>query len=456
MMANKVLNGVRIIDLTMVYAGPVATKMMAELGAEVIKIESAQRADIFTRANVYPDNRPGNEPWNQGSFFHTLNQGKRGISLNLCSEEGRLIFKRLVNISDVVIENYSPRVMDNWGLNYEELQKINPRIIMVSISGLGHYGPLKNYSMYVPGMEGMSGLTYITGDPCEPPLLSGNAYGDWVTGANAAMALVTALFYQKATGKGQYLDVSGREATTCHIGEALMEYSFNNQVRERTGNRHPLCAPHGCYRCQGDDEWIAIGVENEKQWRHLQYIVDTPSINDRMFDSMASRLQNQEELDRIIEEWTIDKDKFILMDTLQKAQVPAGAILNMKEINLNPQLAKRGFFKLVDHDPETGLRPIPKQMPAIYQGFKSFPIKRAPGFSEDTAYVLGDLLKMTKFEIEQLEANNVISSQPIFPSGKPTRLNLIEKQQSGWTDPDYLNQLNQHYDRELGPVAPDQ
>jgi crotonobetainyl-CoA:carnitine CoA-transferase CaiB-like acyl-CoA transferase len=444
-MANKILNGIRIIDLTMVYAGPVATKMMAELGAEVIKIESSQRADVFTRANVYPDNKPGNQPWNHGSFFHTLNEGKRAISLNLGSDEGREIFKQLVKISDVVIENFSPRVMDNWGLNYAELSKINQRIIMVSISGLGHYGPLKDFSMYVPGMEGMSGLTYITGDPSEPPLLSGNAYGDWVTGANAAMALLTALFYQKATGKGQYVDVSGREATTCHIGEVLMEYSLNEHNHERTGNRNAHYAPHGCYRCHGDDEWIAISVENDEQWNSLCKLINVPALKDQKFDSMQSRLQNQDELDIHIEKWTTDKDKISLMGILQKARIPAGAVLNMKEINLNPQLARRGFFKLVNHDSETGCRPIPKQMPAVFQGFKRFPIKRAPFFSEDTEYVLETLLKMPKSETERLKKENVIGAQPTFPSGRPTRLDLIQKQQSGWIDPDYLNELNQHY-----------
>ncbi len=243
-MAHKLLGGIRVLDLTMVFAGPVSTKILADMGAEVIKIESVQRADVYSRANVYPENKPREDPWNRGCFFHTLNAGKYGISLNLGGEAGREIFKRLAKISDVVVENFSPRVMENWGLSYEELKKVKPDIIMVSMSGLGHYGPLRDFYMYVPSMEGMSGLMYNTGYADREPLLSGHAYGDWVTGVNAAAALLTALYYRKRTGKGQYVDVSGREAVSCHIGEIIMDYTLNSRERTRVGNQHSSAAPH--------------------------------------------------------------------------------------------------------------------------------------------------------------------------------------------------------------------
>jgi crotonobetainyl-CoA:carnitine CoA-transferase CaiB-like acyl-CoA transferase len=449
-MAYKILNGIRIIDLTMVYAGPVATKIMAEMGADIIKIESSQRADVFTRANVYPENQPGSAQWNRGGFFHTLNAGKKAISLNLGTDTGRNIFKQLVKISDVVIENYSPRVMDNWGLNYEQLKKINPRIIMVSISGLGHYGPLRDFSMYVPGMEGMSGLTYITGYPDQPPLLSGCAYGDWVTGVNAAMSLVTALFHQQTTGKGQYIDVSGREATACHLGESVIDYTLNKNNRSRTGNHNSHYAPHSCYRCQGDDNWVAICAENETQWRHLIKVINKPELLKTKFATLKSRLNNQSELDTVIEDWTVERDKFEIMEILQKAQIPCGAILNMREINLSPQLKKRGFFKLIDHQNGIGKRPIPSQMPAVFHGFRQFPLKRAPRFGEDTKFVLTSLLKKSEDEITQLENDNVISSSPTFPSGRPTRVDLITKQQAGSIDAEYLQELRKHFGQDIG------
>ena len=450
-MAHKLLNGLRILDLTMVFAGPVATKILAELGAEVIKIESRQRADVFTRANVYPENTPGEAPWDRGCIFHSLNAGKRGISLNLGTEKGRAIFKRLAKKSDAVIENFSPRVMENWGLNYEQIRKVNPRLIMVSISGLGHYGPLRDYYMYVPGMEGMSGITHNTGFPDEPPLLSGCAYGDWIAGANAAMALITALFHQTATGKGQYIDISGREAAICHIGDIVMDYALNKRDRMRIGNKHPRCAPQGCYRCKGDDEWIAIGIETDIQWKRFARAIERPELlKNGAFASMQNRLDNQSELDRLIEEWTSQRDKFEIMETLQKLRVPAGAVLNMKEVNLNPHLQKRGFFKLIDHGKGIGKRPIPSQIPAKLHGYRKGALKRAPRFGEDTNYILSSLLGMSRQDTQKLENEEVIGKVPVFPRGRPTRLDLLEKQQAGFIDPSYLRELSEHYGIGIG------
>jgi crotonobetainyl-CoA:carnitine CoA-transferase CaiB-like acyl-CoA transferase len=450
-MAYKLLDGIRILDLTMVFAGPVSTKILAELGAEVIKVESIQRADVFSRANVYPENEPGEDNWNRGCLFHTLNAGKKGISLNLGSEEGREIFKRLVKISDAIVENYSPRVMQNWGLGYEELIKIKSDIIMVSMSGLGHYGPLRDFYMYVPGMEGMSGLTYITGFPDEPPLLSGCAYGDWVTGANAAAALLTALYFRMQSGKGQYIDLSGREAVACHIGEILTGYTLNKENPSMMGNRHAYAAPHGCYRCKGEDSWVNIAVENDEQWQHFCKAIGSPAwtIEER-FATIQSRWQNQDELDMLVEEWTIQHGHIEIMQTLQEAGIAAGAVLNMKEININPHLIDRGFFQIIDHGEGEGKRPIASQMPAKFSEVESFVPKRAPRFAEDDEYVFGSLLKMSKAEMEKLAKDKIIGGPPNFPRGRPTRTDLIEEQKAGWFDPDYLNELREKYGEDIG------
>ncbi len=450
-MAYKLLEGIRILDLTMVFAGPVSTEILAELGAEIIKIESIQRADVFTRANVYPENEPGEDPFNRGCIFHTLNAGKRSISLNLGSEEGRDIFKRLVMISDAVVENYSPRVMDNWGLNYEELKKIKPDIIMVSISGLGHYGPLRNFYMYVPGMEGMSGLTYITGFPGEPPLLSGCAYGDWVTGANAAAALITALYCRMHSGEGQYIDLSGREAVACHIGDVLTEYTLNGQNPSRNGNNHPSAAPHGCYRCRGEDSWVNIAVENEEQWRSFCTVIGSPAwTREDRFATLNERLLNREELDRLVEEWTIQHEHIEVMQIMQEAGIAAGAVLNMKEINTNPHLIDRGFFEIIDHGNGIGKRPIASQMPAKFSEEESFVPERAPRFAEDDEYVFGSLLKMSEAEMKKYADNRIIGGPPDFPRGRPTRIDLIEEQKAGWFDPDYLDELRKAHGEDIG------
>jgi len=450
-MGHKLLEGIRVLDLTMVFAGPASSKILAELGAEVIKIESAQRSDVFTRANVFPEREPGEEPWNRGSIFHTLNAGKCGISLNLGGEEGREIFKRLVKISDVVIENFSPRVMDNWGLNYEELKKIKPDIIMVSMSGLGHYGPMRDFYMYVAGMEGMSGLTHNTGSPDEPPLASGYAYGDWVTGANAAAALLTALYYRQWSGKGQYIDVAGREAVCCHVGEIIMDYTLNGRDRTRMGNRHPSVAPHGCYRCKGEDSWLNIAVENDEQWRSFcQAIGDPAWTKEDRFADAPSRWRNQEELDMLVEGWTSRYDHHVAMEILQEAGVPSGTVLNMKEVNLDPHLTDRGFFQVIDHGEGIGKRPIASQIPAKFSGLESFVPGRAPRFGQDNEYVFCTLLKMSPKELKKLEEEKVIGGPPTFPPGRPTRTDLIEEQGAGWFDPDYLDELRKRYGEDIG------
>ena len=243
-MAYELLTGTRVLDLIMVFAGPVSSRILASLGAEVIKIESAIRPDVFTRGNVYPENDPGAEPWNRGSYFHALNAGKKGITLNLGHEKGRDIFKKLVKISDV---------------------------IMASMSGLGHVGPLRNYYMYVPGMEGMSGLTHLTGYPGQPPMLSGFSYGDWMLGATSSAAILTALFYKKNTGRGQFIDVAGREAMISNIGDIVMDFTLNHREQNRMGNDQPYAAPHGCYRCSGDDNWVNIKILRDTTGNSSKY-----------------------------------------------------------------------------------------------------------------------------------------------------------------------------------------
>ncbi len=450
-MGYKLLDGIRILDLTMVFAGPICTRILASLGAEVIKIESAQRPDVFTRANVYPENEPGEEPWNRGSLFHTVNAGKFGITLNLGSEKGRDLFRSLVRVSDVVIENFSPRVMENWALGYEDLKKIKPDIIMVSMSGLGHYGPLRDFYMYVPGMEGMSGLTYNTGYPDKPPLLSGYAYGDWVLGTTGAASLLIALYYRERTGKGQYIDVAGREAMMSNLGEIILDYTLNNRERNRMGNHHPSASPHGCYRCKGDDEWITISVENDDEWKRFCKAIGEPSwTRDKRFSSCLLRWENREALDRLVEDWTREHDHYEAMEILQKGGVSAGAVLNMKEIHLNPHLIERGFFEVIDHGKGIGKRPVGKQIPAKFEGMESFVSKRAPRFGEDNEYVFCKLLGISKEELERLEEEKVIGGKPTFPPGRPTRIDLIEKQKGGWFDPDYINELRKIFGEEIG------
>jgi crotonobetainyl-CoA:carnitine CoA-transferase CaiB-like acyl-CoA transferase len=265
------------------------------------------------------------------------------------------------------------------------------------------------------------------------------------------MALLTALFHQRITGKGQYVDISGREAAICHIGDIVMDYAINKRDRTRTGNKHFRYAPHGCYRCRGDDDWIAIGIETDRQWKRFVQLLGKPELlEDEAFASMQSRLDHQSELDRIIERWTGRRDKFEIMETLQEMRIPAGAVLNMKEINLNAHLKKRGFFQLVEHGEGIGRRPIPSQIPAKIGGYAKTELKRAPRFGEDTEKVLRTLLGMTGQDLARLEEEQIIAKIPAFPPGRPTRFDLMEKQQAGSIDPEYLHALGKHFGAEIG------
>jgi benzylsuccinate CoA-transferase BbsF subunit len=450
-MAYKLLKGIRVLDLTMVFAGPVSSRVLASLGAEVIKIESAIRPDVFTRGNVYPENDPGTDPWNRGSLFHSLNAGKLGITLNLGSDKGRDIFKKLVKISDVVMENYSPRVMENWGLGYDELKKIKPDIIMASMSGLGHTGPLHDFYMYVPGMEGMSGLTHMTGYPDEPPMLSGFSYGDWTSGGTSSAAILIALFHKKSTGQGQFIDLAGREALIANVGNIIMDYTMNQRVQERMGNDQPYLAPHGCYRCKGDDNWINIAVENDPQWTGFCGVIGNPDwCQQEKFGNSLNRWKNRSELDKLVEGWTINQDKFTASEQFQKAGVPAGAVLTIKEVNLNSHLIDRGFFDIIDHGEGVGKRPIPAQIPAKFNNIEKFVPARAPRFGQDNLYVFGELLGISNEDIAALEAEKVIGGAPSFPPGRPTRLNLIQAQDAGQIDTNYTGELREKYKKDIG------
>jgi benzylsuccinate CoA-transferase BbsF subunit len=448
------LDGIRILDLTMVYAGPTGSKVLADMGAEVIKIEAAQRSDVFTRSNVYPENEPKEENWNRGSFFHSLNAGKYGITLNLGSEKGREIFKQLVKISDVVMENFSPRVMDNWGLGYEALKEIKPDIIMVSMSGLGHTGPLKDYAMYVSGMEASAGLSYLTGhSPNDLPLTTTMAYGDWQLGMTGAAGLLVALYYRKQTGKGQYIDVAGREAMTSHLGEVIMDYIMNSRIQVRNGNRHPVMAPHGCYPCQGEDEWVTIAIETDEQWRSFcQAIGDPEWAKDEKFSDVLSRWKNQEELNKLVEGWTRQHDHYEVMHILQQAGVPAGAVLDVKEAHLDPHFIERGFFDVIEHHGGIGKRVISKQMlPVKFSGMESFTPRPAPFLGQDNEYVFCKLLGMSKEELSKLDEEGVTGKVPVFPRGRTLPAEMLEKEGTKF-ESDYNEQLSKKYGEDIGPV----
>lgn len=439
-MNKSPLEGIRIIDLSQVYAGPLAARTLADLGAEVIRVESAVRS---TRGGpkpqagaVYPGGDPSPRPYNRSASYNELHRNKLAITLDLSREEGRDIFKKLVAISDAVIENFSPRVMANFGLDYPVLEGVNPRIIMVSISAYGHTGPYRDYVSFGRGIEAMAGLSEMTGYPDSGPIGPGIAYADAVAGLHAALALLTALHERRQTGRGQHIDLSLRESLTALMGEYILGHSMATAHRSpvdpplqkgktgefpqggvskgfpRNANRDSTALFQGCYRCRGEDKWIAIAIESDDEWQAFCRAIGTPAwVHDERFADLPGRVRNQTALDHLIEAWTSQHTPEEAMRILQKAGVKAGAVRSARGIFSDPHLRARGFFEKVTHR-EAGTHDYPG-VPWKFSGTPVSIRRPAPCFAEHNDYVFGELLGMGKGEIARLESEGITARTPL-------------------------------------------
>ena len=420
--AKKALAGVRILDLSQVFAGPYATKLLADMGAEVIRVECAARSG---RGGALPKMKPGGNfgayfpggdtgerSYNRFAYYNEVNRNKYAITLDLSKPLGVATFKRLVAISDVVVENFSPRVMPNFGLDYAALRDINPKIIMISISGYGQDGPCSDCVAYGEGIEAMSGMSKLTAYRDGAPLKAGVACADAVAGLHAAFAIMAALRYRRARGVGQRIDLSMREALTPLLGEAIMDYAMNKKVPEPTGNRHVRMSPHGCYRAKGNDKWITIAIASDEEWQALCDVMGNPEWSkDERFADADGRLVHQDEIDKHLEQWTVNYEHIALADMLQSHGIKAGAVLDAAELAADPHLAQRGFFKKIEH-PEAGTHTVP----GISWKMSRTPgrVERpAPCFGEHNRYVFGELLGMSDAEIEQLAQEGVTAQEPL-------------------------------------------
>ncbi|MFC2028149.1 CaiB/BaiF CoA transferase family protein [Chloroflexota bacterium] len=415
-MSTLPLENIRIIDLSQVYAGPYATRLLADMGAEVIRVESTVRS---TRGGptpqpgaVYPDGDPGERPYNRSAYYNELNRNKLAISLDLSKEKSREIFKQLVNISDVVLENFAPRVMANFGLDYPVLSEVNSKIIMVSISAYGQTGPYRNYVSFGHGIEAMSGVSEITAYEDGDPLGPGIAYADATAGLHAAFAMLIALRHRRKTDRGQHIDLSLRESLLALMGEHILNHSMNKRSPERRGNHDSSAIFQGCYRCNGNDEWISIAIDNDDELQLLCNVIGNPLwAKEEGFNNLSNWQCNQHEIDKLIEQWTIQKDRQSAMQILQKAGVRAGAVLDAAQITHDPHLNQRDFFEKVNH-PEAGTHSypgIPWKL-SLTPGSIRIP---APCFAQHNDYVFGELLGMSEEEITRLENQGIISSIPI-------------------------------------------
>jgi crotonobetainyl-CoA:carnitine CoA-transferase CaiB-like acyl-CoA transferase len=400
------LTGVRVADFSWVWAGPFCTAHLAYLGAEVIKIESRARLDLTRRLPASPK---GIKPSvNTSAIFNQWAQDKKSLRLNFTTPQGRRIAQELIQNSDVVVDNFATGVMGNLGFGYDDLKRLKPELIVASISGYGHSGPQKNYMAYGPAVAPLTGLSSLTGYPGGPPAEVGISYGDPNAGINAAVAICAALAARQRTGSGQYIDVSLWEAVAALVPEGWMEYAMNGRQPARQGNRDPWLAPHNCFRCAGQDEWVTIACGTDQEWQALCRAMDQPDLlTDERFRTAADRKAHEDALEDRLTAWTSQRDKWDITQRLQTAGVAAFPSMKSQDIDQDPHLMARGFFTRLAH-PEVG-RQTHTGTPWLLSHAPNGVRAPAPVLGQHTDQVMRDILGYSDQEIARLKEERILS-----------------------------------------------
>ncbi|UCB42305.1 MAG: CoA transferase [Dehalococcoidales bacterium] len=401
------LEGIRVADFCWVYAGPYCTMLLGCLGAEVIKVEGHKRTDLTRHSVIWPleDPAPTPMPVNQSMALNSLNLNKKSVTLDLSTPEGTAVAKRLVAVSDIVVDNMRAGSMKRMGMSYEELRKVKSDIIVLSSSSRGQGGPQKDYAGYATIHHAIGGGAYITGYPDDAPCHS-LADVDLMNATTAAYAILAALYHREQTGEGQFIDFSQIEGVTSLLGESLLGYEMNGEIPERMGNAHPQYAPHNLYRCWGVDRWLALEVHSDEEFASLARVIGQPGLaEDSRFADMASRKKNEAALNQIIEEWTHERDRDWVVDEFCQAGLAAAPSRNGHDIYADPHLHERGAFVTVDH-PELGeleLVGAPWKMSGA-----DIEIQHAPLLGEHNDYVLRELIGLSEAELADLRKKEVI------------------------------------------------
>ena len=413
--AGGALGGVRVLDFSRIWAGPHATKLLADMGAEVIKVESIRAWDphrMIVGSGNLPDGERGDDPWNRSGWFNTLHMSKLGVTAEMRHPKGKAIIEELVSISDVVIENFRAGLMERRGLGYEVLRAIRPDVIMLSMPAFGSVGPWKDFIQYGIGQEQLGGISSMNGYRGEDALVkSGVNFGDPISGAHAAGAILSALWRRRRTGQGCFIDVSQLESAIMTIGEHLLGFQINGKRPENRGNRHPVYAPHGAYPCRGEDEWITIAVADDNEWERMCDAMGMPQLaTDHDYSDILARHHNHDALDWVISGWTQDRSADDVMRLLQGAGVSAAPVMTGEAIFNDPQYQERGLLEFVDH-PSCG----PYFMPGTAWKMSETPPGvrwHAPTLGEHNEQVFGELLGMDASAIAALDAEGVSGTVP--------------------------------------------
>lgn len=384
--------GLRVADFAWVIAGPLATQYLAIHGADVIHVESRGRPDVLRSGQPFVGGPPGPDT---STYFPSVNQGKRGITLNLRDPRAIELAKRLVATSDIVTENFTPGTMEKLGLGYEALCAVRPDIIMISMGLAGQTGPERSYKGFGTVIQGSAGITHLTGWPDRPPTGTGVAYTDFVASHVAAFAILCALEHRNRTGQGQYIDLSQQEAALHLLDAALLECAVNGKVANRAGNRHPSAAPHGVFPCLGDDAWVAIAVFSDAEWKRLKGAMGCPAwAEDARFGTLLGRKSHEDVLEQFIGAWTAKLPADEVTALLRAVGVQVSIAATGHDLHLDPQLEHRGHFIHLNH-PTLGDFPF-DALSYRLDGVRPAPPRAGPLLGQDNAAVYRELLGLSE------------------------------------------------------------
>jgi len=403
-MQQQIFEGVKIADFSWVVVGPLTIQYLAAYGATVVRIESKSRFDGVRVTAPFKDNKITG---NTSIPYANLNRNKYGATLNLKHPEGIKVARRFVQWADIVAESMTPGVIERLGLGYEELKKIKPDIIMISMSNQGRGGPRASQPGLGLQLVSLAGFTHITGWPDREPAGPYGAYTDFITPKLAAAILAAALDYRRRTGEGQYIDISQNEASMQSLSPLILDYTTNEREANRNGNRHPQAAPHGVYRCLGEERWVAITVFSDSAWARLCDVTGHPEwTKEQRFLTLRDRKRNEDELDRLLEAWTVRHRAEDVMEILQQAGVSAGVVKNAEDLVNDPQLNERNCFFPLDHS-EMGTT-IGRDYPFTLSKTPGKWRQGAPCLGEHNAYVYTKLLGMPDEEFLRLLEEGVL------------------------------------------------
>ena len=428
------LEGVRVVSITQAWAGPYAGTLLADWGAEVIQVENRKRFPVGTRgltvdhkgvvpedermwSRAYPDWDGGERPWNRYLGFNSLNRNKLGTTLDETEEEGRELLLELVSISDVVLENHPPFVLDDYSLDYSHLRKVKPDLIMARMPAYGETGPYKELKAWGSHIEGFIGHMWVRSYSDIDPSLKDDVYpSDAVAGISTAFSILVALRHLQATGEGQLIDAPLSEGLIPFLAEAFADYTMNGRVQSAIGNADTSMAPHNVYPCAGNDQWVSITVGTDEEWEGLVKVMGRPEwATDRKYSHVLGRWRQQEEIDAHIEEWTRNLTSRDVMERLQGAGVPAGMVQDTAQAHADPQLEVLEFFEEVTH-PEAGTHRHPGIMGQV-SGFSNSIRRPAPCLGEHNGYVYRELMGLSAQRYGELEKLGQIGDDYLIGSG---------------------------------------